>query len=198
MPAQFVVPRPRVLAVLLAAALLAALAFAVAAQRPSGLNAGAATAGVVHIEMKITGQKTGVFKGDSPEKGHESEILVSSYQFEVISPRDPASGLPTGRRSYQPVHVTKEMNQSSPQLLNAVATNENLKSVVIDFWVTSRTGKEVNYYRVTLTDASISSIKQFSAGLTVNEDIGFTFRKVEQESLTGKTTFTDDWSQAAA
>jgi type VI secretion system secreted protein Hcp len=194
MSVHLVVLRPRVLALLLAAALLAALAIAALTPRTGPLSAGAATAGVVHIEMKITGQKSGVFKGDSPQKGHEDEILVSSYQFEVISPRDPASGLPTGKRQYQPLHVTKALNQSSPQVLNAVANNENLSKVVIDFWATSRSGKESIYYRVTLTNANISSVKQYSAGQTVNEDIAFTFQKITQESLTGNTTFTDDWN----
>ena len=198
MPVHFAVPRPRVLALLLAAALLAALAFAIAAQRPSHLNAGAATAGVVHIEMKITGQKTGVFKGDSPQKGHEDQILVSGYLFELNSPRDPATGLPTGRRAYQPIKVTHRLDAASPQILNACATNENLKSVIINFYETDRTGKEVNFYRVTLTDASISSVKHYSSGDTVLEDDSFVFRKIEEEHLTGKTTFTDDWSQSAA
>jgi type VI secretion system Hcp family effector len=75
-----------------------------------------------------------------------------------------------------------------------VANNENLSTVVLDFWTTNRSGKESIYYRVKLTNASISSVKQFSAGQTVNEDIGFTFQKIEQESLTGKTLFTDDWN----
>jgi type VI secretion system secreted protein Hcp len=194
MGAQLVFRRARPIALLLAMAALVALAFAALSPRAGTLYAGAATAGIVHIEMKITGVRTGIFKGDSPQKGHEDEILVSSYQFEVVTPRDPQTGLPTGRRQYQPIHVTKEMNQSSPQILSAVANNENLSTVVLDFWTTNRSGKESIYYRVKLTNASISSVKQFSAGQTVNEDIGFTFQKIEQESLTGKTLFTDDWN----
>ena len=194
MPATFAVPRPRVvLALLLAAAVLAALALAVVAQRPSTINVGAATAGIVHIEMKITGQKTGVFKGDSVQKGHEDQILVSSFLFELTSPRDAATGLPTGKRSFHPVTITKQVNQSSPQILSAASTNENLKSVVINFWQTTRTGTEVNYYRVTLTNASISDVRQFSAGATVSEDVSFTFQKIEQDSLTGHTSYSDNW-----
>jgi type VI secretion system secreted protein Hcp len=195
MPAPHVAVRPRALALLVAAALMAALAFAVAAQRPSTLDAGAATAGIVHIEMKITGQRTGVFKGDSLQKGHEDQILVSSYQFEVTVPRDAATGQASGRRQFHPVTITKQMNQSSPQLLFAAATSENLTKVVINFFSTTRTGTEVNYYRVTLTNASVSDVKQYSTGATVNEDVSFTFQNIEQDSLTGHTSFIADWEE---
>jgi type VI secretion system secreted protein Hcp len=90
--------------------------------------------------------------------------------------------------------VTKLLNQSSPQILNALATNENLKTVVINFYESTRTGAEVNYYRVTLTNAQISTDKQYSAGQTVNEDVSFVFQKIEQQSLTGQTIFSDDVS----
>jgi type VI secretion system secreted protein Hcp len=197
MSRSFVSQRARSLALVLTALLLAALAFAVISPRSNTLNTGAATAGVVHIEMKITGQKTGVFKGDSTQKGHADQIVLSSYLFQVSSPRDVGSGLPTGRRVYQPLSVTKLLNQSSPQVLNALVTNENLKSVVINFWETTRTGTEVNFYRVTLTNANISADKQFTNGSTVSEEISFVFQKIEQQSLTGGTIFEDDFGRAA-
>lgn len=198
MTAQLVIRRARPVALVLATALLAALAFAALAPRQGALNAGAATAGIVHIEMKITGNKSGVFKGDITAKGHTDQINVVDYQFSVTTPRDAATGLPTGKRQYQPITVTKLLNQSSPQILNALATNETLKSVVINFYQTTKTGTEVNYYRVTLTNAFISADKQSSSGSTVVEQVSFSFQKIEQESLTGKTTFEDNFSTAGA
>jgi type VI secretion system (T6SS) effector Hcp len=32
----------------------------------------------------------------------------------VVSPRDPASGLPTGKRMHKPFVITKEIDKSSP------------------------------------------------------------------------------------
>ena len=89
--------------------------------------------------------------------------------------------------------MTKQLNQSSPQILNALVTNENLKTVVINFYETTRTGTEVNYYRVTLTNANISADKQFTNGSTVSEDVSFVFQKIEQDSLTGHTSFQDNF-----
>ena len=192
MSRTFAPGRARMLALALTALLLAALAFAAITSRSSTLNTGAATAGLVHIEMKVTGQKTGVFKGDSLQKGHTDQIVLSTYRFGITSPRDPASGQATGRRQFHPVKVTKQMNQSSPQFMNAVDTNENLKSVVINFYETTRTGTLVNFYRVTLTNANISEDRQSTSGATVSEEVSFVFQKIEQQSLTGGTAFQDD------
>jgi type VI secretion system secreted protein Hcp len=185
-------PRARTVALLLAAAVVAAAAVAALAPRTGTTSAGAATAGVVHIEMKVVGNKTGTFKGDSAQKNHEDQILVSGYVFQVDSPRDLATGQATGRRVYQPVRVTHLLDAASPQFLNACATNELLKSVVINFYETDRAGREVNFYRVTLTDATVSSVKQNTSGATVLEDDSFTFRKVEQDDLIAHTSFIDE------
>lgn len=64
--------------------------------------------------------------------------------------------------------------------------------MVINFYETDRTGKSVNFYRVTLTNASISAVKHYSSGDTVLEDDSFVFQKIEEESLTGKITFIDN------
>ena len=193
MTANLVRPRLRALALLLAAALLAAAATVFAEIRSAAPGASAATAGIVHVYVKVTGQKTGVFKGDSTQKGHQDDIAVLAYHFELDSPRDASTGLPTGKRQYQPVRITHELDTASPQFLQAAATNENLKSVVINFWKTDRTGKEINFYRVTLTNASIASVRQDTAGSTVDEEESFTFQKIEQENLVGQTLFEDDF-----
>lgn len=192
MTRTFASERARMLALALVALLLAVVAFAMISPRSNAVNTGAATAGIVHIEMKVTGQKTGVFKGDSLQKGHTDQIVLSAFALDAISPRDPASGQATGRRSYKPIMVTKQMDQSSPQILNSLATNENLTKVVINFYQTTRTGTEVNFDRVTLTNANISEARQYTSGSTVSEDVFFVFQKIEEDSLTGHTSFLDD------
>jgi hypothetical protein len=36
--------------------------------------------------------------------------------LEIVSPRDSASGLPTGKRQHKPLTITKELDRSSPLL----------------------------------------------------------------------------------
>src|SRR5215831_19835969 len=95
-------PRTRVLAVAVAAALLALVAVQIVAQRSAG-GAGAASAGTVRITMTVHGHKQGDFKGDIITGRAGNLINVVAYQYSVASPRDPASGLPTGRRQHRPV-----------------------------------------------------------------------------------------------
>jgi hypothetical protein len=62
MSRSLVLSRARLLALALAAALLGLAAWQLV-DRPAGSNASAAVGGV-HITMKVTGHKTGAFKGE--------------------------------------------------------------------------------------------------------------------------------------
>ena len=193
MSSASVLSRVRFLAVALAAALLAVLALQVVGLRQAG-SARAATAGVVHITMTVKGHKQGLFKGDNPtSKAGANMIVVVGYQYSVISPRDLASGLPSGQRQHHPVVVTHELGASSPQFFQALVTNELLDSVVITFSKTATNGSEVVFYVVTLTNASASELHQHTSGTTVLEDIAFTFQKIEQLDKVAGTQASDDW-----
>ncbi len=197
MTSAFVLPRTRVLAVAVAAALLALAASQLVAQHPAG-NAGAASAGTVHISMTVHGKHQGNFKGDNLNGRAGSDLInVFSYQYSVTSPRDPASGQASGKRQHHPVVITHELGASSPQFFGAVVTNEILDTVVINFFRAQANGKEVNFYRITLTNATVSEFKQYSSGPTVLEDISFAFQKIEQQDLLAAITAIDDWSSAA-
>jgi len=52
--------------------------------------------------LKLKGQKTGAIKGSVTQKGREGLILVIAVSHEIVSPRDSASGLPTGKRMHKP------------------------------------------------------------------------------------------------
>jgi type VI secretion system secreted protein Hcp len=183
------------LAVALAAILVASVAWQLANPRSGAITQASAAVGV-RITMKVTGKVQGVFKGDdnASAKVAAGTITLTGYQFELSAPRDPSTGQATGKRVYKPVVVTHVMGGSSPEFLQAAATNENLPSVVINFYRTDRSGKEVNYYRVTLTGAALSDVRQYTGGTDVLEDDSFFFRKVEQQDLIAHTDFVDEFS----
>jgi type VI secretion system secreted protein Hcp len=180
------------LAVALAAILVASVAWQLANPRSGAITQASAATGV-RITMKVTGQHQGVFKGDdnSTARGGANLINVTGYQFELTAPRDAATGQGTGKRVYKPMVISHVMGGSSPQFLAAAATGENLTSVVINFYRTDRSGRDVNYYRVTLTNASLSDVHQYTGGTDVLEDDSFTFQKVEQQDLIAHTEFID-------
>ncbi|MDP5566664.1 type VI secretion system tube protein TssD, partial [Pseudomonas aeruginosa] len=45
--------------------------------------------------------------GNTYQEGHEDQVMVQGFNHEVIIPRDPQSGQPTGQRVHKPVVITK-------------------------------------------------------------------------------------------
>ena len=85
---------------------------------------------VLNAYLKLKGQKQGTIKGSVTQKGREGKIAVIAVTHEIISPRDAASGLPTGKRMHKPFVITKvitkKLDKSSPLLYNALVNNENI------------------------------------------------------------------------
>jgi type VI secretion system secreted protein Hcp len=157
--------------------------------------------------LTIKGQKQGDIKGGVTEKGREGSILVHAYDCEILSPRDPSSGLPTGKRTHEPVTIVKEVDRSSPQLWAALVNNENLTQWRLDFWSAgpAKEAAEKLIYSVSLVNASIVSIHEFmddnqvpaQATLPLQNEITFTYQKIEWTWTDGGITASDDWETPA-
>jgi type VI secretion system secreted protein Hcp len=158
--------------------------------------------------VKIEGKTQGTFKGEATRVAGTNYIAVVRYSYEVTSPRDSATGQPTGRRQHMAVVITKALDATSPQIFQALATNEVLTQVTIEFLTTTVDGKEITYYTVTLKNATISDIHQHmnqtqgtAAGSSPvstepMEDVSFTFQDMTVASIVGQTTATDSWAAA--
>ena len=108
--------------------------------------------------LNLKGQKQGEIKGSVTQKGREGKIMVIAINHEIVSPRDAASGLPTGKRQHKPFVITKELDKSSPLLYNALVNNENISEWKLEFWTpqlaaTTGVGSEKQHYTVKLTNA---------------------------------------------
>ena len=59
-------------------------------------------------------------------KGSAGEVSVDvlALTHEIISPRDAASGLPTGKRQHKPFTITKPVDKSSPLLFESLVKGE--------------------------------------------------------------------------
>ncbi len=66
--------------------------------------------------MRITAESQGTIKGSVAKAGREDAIMIIGISHEVTSPRDAASGLPTGKRQHKPFTITLEIDKSSPLL----------------------------------------------------------------------------------
>jgi type VI protein secretion system component Hcp len=90
----------------------------------------------------------------------------------IISPRDAASGLPTGKRMHKPFVITKEIDRSSPLLLNALNSHEVLPSLEITY-----AGKPDNFCGATGRTKASSGL---GGGKVSLQDI--TFRTIKKVS----------------
>jgi type VI secretion system secreted protein Hcp len=151
--------------------------------------------------LTLKGQKQGAINGGVTQKGRENSILVHAFSNEIDSPRDPASGLPTGKRMHKPITILKEVDRASPPLWEVLVTNENLTQWELKFWATDATGIEKQTYTIDLTNASIASIREFMPDnavpakitLPLLEELSFTYQKITWTWTDPNVTATDDW-----
>ena len=161
--------------------------------------------------LKLKGQKSGEIKGSVTQKGRENKIMVFEFSHEIISPRDAASGLPTGKRMHKPLKITCEIDKATPIMYQVLTTNENITEWELQFWTpqlraTAGVGTEVQHYSIKLTNANISHIHAHSA---FNKDpllmkypdmidYYFKYQKIEWTWTDGGITAGDDWEAPTA
>ncbi len=139
--------------------------------------------------------------GNRYQEGHENEVTVQAFKHEIIIPRDPQSGQPSGQRVHQPLVITKIFDKSSPLLYAALASGERLSEINIKWYRTSMAGTQEHYFTHTLEDAMIVDIRGHSpnaqdpetAHFTHMEDVEFTYRKITWTHEVAGTSGDDDW-----
>ena len=164
-------------------------------------NARAASIGYMDVE----GETQGRIEGSCTRQQKEGMIEVYSFGHSVDSPRDAASGLPTGKRRHAPFEILKEVDKSSPLLYHALCSNEKLTSVSIKFYRTTHEGAEELYFTVTLENAviakiapSASSFPKETTGLRLMEIISFVYQRIRWTWVDGGIESQDDWEAPTA
>jgi type VI secretion system secreted protein Hcp len=177
--------KPRVF--VLAALLSAATALVPLGDAHAALNA----------YLKLKGEKQGDIKGSVTQKGREGGIKVIAVSHEIVSPRDAASGLPTGKRMHKPIVLTLELDRSTPLLFAAMTKGEKFSTLSLD--VGGPNGG-ASLYRVALTGASISAIEFVTLADkdTTAVKVSLTYQKIEWTWVDGGITAMDDWESPVA
>jgi type VI secretion system Hcp family effector len=111
-----------------------------------------------HRYASFKGAKQGQLKAESAKTGRAKDgwFEIVSFDLNAEVPVDPKSGRPKGARQNKPLTITKEVDLSSPQLLQAHYTNEVFETVIIQ--TVDDNNKVVS--TTTLTNALISEIKK--------------------------------------
>ncbi len=136
--------------------------------------------------LKVTGQNQGKIEGSCDTQGREGTIMVYAFDSMVQIPRDPGSGLPTGKRVHMPFTIEKAVDKSSPKLYQALTSGEQLSEVILDFYRISPSGTEEKYYTIKLENAIIVALDAFfpetflpsSEAYQHMEKVSFTYEKI--------------------
>ena len=154
------------------------------------------------ILVAVEGSSQGAFHAEGGV-AKPFQFAAQELEFAISSPRDEASGLPTGKRVHHPVQVTRELGAASPQIWNALATNETLTSVRFGCYGVPRVGggHEAEFFSMTLTNAQLASVDlvlpntrlTVSTRLPIVQRASFTYQKIEWTWLDGGVSAQDDW-----
>ena len=138
-------------------------------------------------------------------------------KFSVAGTGLPGGGGGAGKAEAAPIQVLKDFDQCTPQIFLDVVTGKHLQKVTILFTRASKNGKEQAFFKITLTDVTISSVEgtttarngtedlrniQESTATEVNtgdptavqEIVAFTFRKIELTDLVTNKTVSFDFA----
>jgi type VI secretion system Hcp family effector len=147
--------------------------------------------GAQNYYLKIESASQGTVHGGISRKGN--------LWIPVLEVSRPAVGESLAKSQHKPIVVIKEIDATSAQLHQAMTKNEVLKEVVIDFVRSDAAEKgarkETVYQTITLTNATIASLKTIRSGKQEKEEeeILFTYQKIEVTDQAGKNKATDDW-----
>jgi type VI secretion system secreted protein Hcp len=151
--------------------------------------------------LTLTGETQGKVNGSCTQAGREDMMEIYGFNHEVLSPRDAASGLPTGKRQHKPIVITKAIDKATPLLMTILTNNEIINTWKIDFYRPSRAGNEELYYNIELVNANICSIRpeqlnnKYPDNMNheLREHVAFTYQKIIWTWEDGGITAEDDW-----
>ena len=136
--------------------------------------------------LYIEGTNQGKIEGSCRVSGHEGMIIVQGLDHTDSIPKNPQTGLPSGKRVHEAMTMTKEVDKSSPKLYQALCSGEQMKEVRLEYYRISPAGKEEKYYTVKLSNAIVTNARAWipncldseNAQLGHMEDIFFTYEKI--------------------
>lgn len=149
--------------------------------------------------LKLTAQKIGEIKGPVRLPERENAIKLIAVKHEIISPRDAAGGLPSGKRQHHPITITKEVDNTTPLLNKLLVENLPISQATFLFFGTDplkSVGANIDseVYRIVLKNASVSRIEVIMSDTSLIESVSFTYSEIEWTWKNGKISMQDKWS----
>jgi type VI secretion system secreted protein Hcp len=165
---------------------------------------------MISVYVKLAGEVAGAVKGpvrDTRDEKKNESIALIALEHALVSPRDVASGLATGKRQHSPITFTKETDGTSPLFYQFLSRNEPLKTVDFFFYGLPTqpglgAGRETLLYQISLRSAAVSKIEfaghtdqtaPESARFPLTERISLTYDSITWEWKSSKMLFQDSF-----
>lgn len=145
-----------------------------------------------------------VLAGDDIVGGIPNSVKVVGFTHNINVPFDPLTGLAAGVKVHFPWTMTKEVDASTPKLMEACVSGTNFPEVRLElFRFDPVLGGEVKYFTYTLTNARVVDIKPITAGSSTGqaahmEEVTFTYQKVKYTYVPTGASFEDSWQAPPA
>jgi type VI secretion system secreted protein Hcp len=108
--------------------------------------------------LTLEGAIQGDIEGSVTQAGREGSIMVIGYSHN--------NGVSKSWRkcpssvAHEPLHITKEVDASTPALYQAFTDKELMTTFILRFWRPSQSGQEEQFYTIELVNARIVGINQ--------------------------------------
>jgi type VI secretion system secreted protein Hcp len=155
----------------------------------------------LEAQLVIVGERQGLILG--PATGRpEAECRVFSVIHEIVAPRSPATGIPTGKRHHKLLTVRRDVSMASVGIRQAFCTNEILKEVRLRFYQPTLVGTPKQHYTIELSNAHVCAVRmtlphtraQAKRGpIALYEEVSFAYLTIQWTWNDPNMVATDDW-----
>jgi len=155
----------------------------------------------VHLYLTANGV---AIQGESSQTslGRENSIECLSFDQRCATGRDAASGMPTGRRQYEPVAFRKRIDKASPLIAKALVENQVIDAVFKFFRPNpSGDGTTQQFFTISIKQGRIASVRTYlpftldpgSANQPPQDEVTMVFQSISWSYANG-VTVEDKWS----
>jgi type VI secretion system secreted protein Hcp len=136
--------------------------------------------------------------------GQQDSIECIFYEQVVNTAREAATGMATGRRTYEPLKIIKRIDKATPLIAKALCRNEVIEGKFLFFRPNpTGDGTTQQFYTVEIAKGRVAHQKQYVPDTTVGEtvaehpfeEVAFTFHTIKWTFTDGGVSHEDVWSQ---
>jgi type VI secretion system secreted protein Hcp len=156
----------------------------------------------VALELRADGV---LVDGDGVAGLPGEDVTIECLSFSVSQDAALArgSGMPTGRRSYEPIAVRKRIDRTTPLIVRALVLKQEIDAV-FRFYRPTSSGNVEHFFTIEIDQAAVASTSQFSPdglsfpgappAVSALEDVSFAFQQIRWRYEDGGIEAEDDVS----